>query len=195
MPDLRQRKINGGGSQVYAEEAGGVESLPRAKLQWTWLSLFLSALQISFGFLLGKTLPFLVPQPSLPKGKNLSGTVTIVTGQAGIGYEIAKEQYLRGSHVVLACRNRGKAEDARVRIIKEVAAQCSTKSEKSDFLRGAEDRLEVAILDCSSLENVRSFCSTWSASKRQIDYLFLNAGIASIGEQSSRFTEEGFDMV
>ncbi len=205
-PHIRERRRGNVDSEEGKASTSAVEQLPRAHLQWTWLSLIFSAFQLGLGFLVGKILPFLVPQPALPKDKNLHGKVTIVTGaNSGVGYEIAKEQFLAGSHVVLACRNRERAEAAKARILDEDAAQASSSSsgkvagDKRAIIfqkeGGGEGRLEIAIVDCSSLESVRSFASRWQASGREVDYLFLNAGIASIGNGTSHYTEEGFEFV
>lgn len=205
-PHIRERRLGVVDAEEERASTSAVEKLSRARLQWTWLTLIFSALQLGLGFLVGKILPFLVPQPTLPKNKNLYGKLSIVTGaNSGVGYEIAKEQFLAGSHVVLACRNRERAEAAKARILDEVAAQSLSSmsggisGDKRAILaqkeRGQTGRLEVAIIDCSSLESVRSFASRWQASGREVDYLFLNAGIASIGNGTSHYTEEGFEFV
>ncbi|UZJ55117.1 hypothetical protein CBS101457_004437 [Exobasidium rhododendri] len=51
------------------------------------------------------------------------------------------------------------------------------------------------MLDCSSLSKVKKFAAAWKKSGREIDYLFLNAGIADKPQNVSRFTDEGFELV
>jgi NAD(P)-dependent dehydrogenase (short-subunit alcohol dehydrogenase family) len=59
-----------------------------------------------------------------------------------------------------------------------------------------EDRLEILLLDCSNLANIREFGRQWKESGgKRIDYLFLNAGIIDRPRTSKRFTEEGFELI
>ncbi|KDN49992.1 hypothetical protein RSAG8_01328, partial [Rhizoctonia solani AG-8 WAC10335] len=61
-----------------------------------------------------------------------------------------------GAHVVLACRNKDKAETAR---------------------KDIEQAVQVEILDCASLESVRQFVERWSTRElTKIDILVNNAG-------------------
>jgi hypothetical protein len=168
------------------------KGFPRARLDTTYWVLLRSSVEITLGFLLASLLSYIISQPRLPtrtpttskKGAELEGKNVVVSGSnVGIGYEIAKEHFLRGAHVTLACRNESRAKDAKVRLIKETGWS-------SD-----EDRLEIMLLDCSSLERVRKFAETWKSSNRKIDYLFLNAGIADKPQNASRFTQEGFELV
>ena len=66
-----------------------------------------------------------------------SGRTVVVTGaDSGLGFETAKRLAAAGAHVVLACRNEQKAQDAAARI---------------------EGSTEVRRLDVSSLDSVRAF--------------------------------------
>ena len=198
----------------------GVEKVPRAELSTSLLSLILSSIKITLSFFLSRLLSTsLFPQPELPppawsgKGSDddgLRGTVTLVTGSnVGIGYEIAKEHLQRGSHVILACRNEGKAKQAKTKMIEEVLRQDEAKRGESDIGKGGDDddmrdRVEIALLDCSSLQNIRQFVERWKSNtrggidneaKRTIDYLYLNAGIADKPIDANRFTGEGLELV
>lgn len=54
----------------------------------------------------------------------LGNKVVIITGaNSGIGFETAKELAKRGAKIILACRNLEKANDAILKIMKEV--QCN----------------------------------------------------------------------
>lgn len=163
----------------------------RARLEATIWQLVVSSIQISLGFLFSNILSFIFTQPNLPNSQKvhleLQGKTTLVTGSnVGIGYEIAKEHFIRGSHVILACRNEIRAKDAKFKMIKETG------------LFQDENRLEIILLDCSSLKKVREFAQNWnkrSSNEKQIDYLFLNAGIADKPQKVDRFTDEGFELV
>jgi WW domain-containing oxidoreductase len=97
---------------------------------------------------------------------DLHGKQAIITGaNSGIGFEAAKSLAKMGAHVVLACRNKDKAEKARTDIMGELG-------------KGAQaGQVEVETLDCASFESVRQFVERWG--KRdvtRIDILINNAG-------------------
>lgn len=92
------------------------------------------------------------------------GKTAIVTGgNTGIGYETALALVQAGAHVIIACRNKGKAEKA----IIEMKAQKGTGS------------LEAGILDLASLHSVRQFADTFIEKHHQLHLLINNAGVAS----------------
>ncbi|CEL56397.1 hypothetical protein RSOLAG1IB_07783 [Rhizoctonia solani AG-1 IB] len=93
---------------------------------------------------------------------DLSSKLAIVTGaNSGIGFEAAHALAQMGAHVILACRNRSRAEDAKKRIIESTG----------NF------RVEVEILDCASFTSVRAFLSRWKEREsRRVDILINNAG-------------------
>ncbi|WP_316741990.1 oxidoreductase [Pedobacter antarcticus] len=91
-----------------------------------------------------------------------SGKMIIVTGaNAGIGFETALALYEAGAHVVLACRNLGKANEAIVRIKQSSGAGV----------------LEAAQLDLGDLNSVRQFAETFIKQHLKLDVLINNAGI------------------
>lgn len=97
-----------------------------------------------------------------------SGRTIVVTGaDSGIGFETASRLAAAGAHVVLACRNREKAEDAAGRM---------------------EGSTTVALLDTSSLESVREFAE---AAPPRIDVLVNNAGVMAADEAR---TVDGFEL-
>jgi NAD(P)-dependent dehydrogenase (short-subunit alcohol dehydrogenase family) len=86
-----------------------------------------------------------------------SGRVIIVTGaNSGIGLEAAKALARKGARVVMACRNRIKAEAVQPEV---------------------GDGSEVRELDLASLESVRAFAYAWEG---PIDVLVNNAGIMAV---------------
>ncbi|CAE6464925.1 unnamed protein product [Rhizoctonia solani] len=110
---------------------------------------------------LGNFIIPLLPDMPLPSA-DLHGKKAIVTGaNSGIGFETAKSLARLGAHVVLACRNKDKAEKARNDIERAVV--------------GAQ--VEVEILDCASLGSARLFAERWGKrSSSTIDILVNNAG-------------------
>jgi NAD(P)-dependent dehydrogenase (short-subunit alcohol dehydrogenase family) len=86
-----------------------------------------------------------------------SGRVLIVTGaNSGIGLEAAKALSRKGARVVMACRNRAKAEAARA----EVGGDA-----------------EVRDLDLGSLASVHAFADAWEG---RVDVLVNNAGVMAV---------------
>ena len=105
------------------------------------------------------------------------GRRAIITGgNSGIGYHTALELARHGAAVVLACRNRAKAEDAALHLGKEVP--------------GAS--VEVAVVDLASLQSVRSFAAAELTRPEPLDLLINNAGIMAPPER--RETKDGFEV-
>ncbi|KAH8834283.1 hypothetical protein DL96DRAFT_1521947 [Flagelloscypha sp. PMI_526] len=99
-----------------------------------------------------------------PEQRDLSGKTAIVTGSnVGIGLETARGLVSRGATVVLACRNRAKAEAAKKDIVSHSKGLIS------------DQQVEVMVIDVSDLNSVRSFAEEWGT--RPIDILINNAGI------------------
>jgi len=92
----------------------------------------------------------------------MKGKVCIVTGSnTGIGKETARGLARRGAHVVLACRDVGKAEAAR----KDISASTG------------QSAVEVLPLDLASQASIRSFAARFAASHDRLDVLVNNAGV------------------
>lgn len=107
---------------------------------------------------------------------DLSGKVAVVTGaNGGLGFESAKALAGAGAHVVMAARNREKAQAARAEIL---AAH-------------PQASLEIVDLDLGSLESVRRAAATISGSHPAVDMLINNAGLMAMPE---RRTADGFEM-
>lgn len=93
----------------------------------------------------------------------------------GIGYETAKEFAKRGAKVILACRNKERAEEAQRKIIEETG----------------NTRIVVKLVDFSSLDSVRKFAEDIKASEERLDILVNNAGAGGLGKH---ITEDGLDI-
>jgi NAD(P)-dependent dehydrogenase (short-subunit alcohol dehydrogenase family) len=107
---------------------------------------------------------------------DLTGKTIVVTGgNSGIGFEAARELARKRAHVILACRDLGKAEDA----IGQIKALLPSVS------------LEAMQLDLASLESVHRFARDFLARGVPLDVLCNNAGVMAI---PYRRTAEGFEM-
>ncbi|XP_034479705.1 retinol dehydrogenase 12-like isoform X3 [Drosophila innubila] len=106
-----------------------------------------------------------------------TGKVVIVTGSnTGIGKETVLELARRGATVYMACRDKKRAEEARLEIIKE------TKNQNIFFLE----------LDLSSLESIRKFVAAFKGSKEnKLHILINNAGVMRCPRM---LTKDGFEM-
>jgi WW domain-containing oxidoreductase len=110
------------------------------------------------------------------EGIDLSGQFTIVTdANTGIGFETARVMALRGSHVIMACRNATTASAARQRLIE-------------GGISGSH--LELANLDLGSQASIRSFAKGYCESGRPLHHLINNAGVMI---PMRRETEDGFE--
>ncbi|KAI8424314.1 hypothetical protein MSG28_002863 [Choristoneura fumiferana] len=93
--------------------------------------------------------------------RHLVGKVIVISGgNAGIGYETAKDLAARGARVILGCRDEGRGTAARDRI---VAAT------------GNQD-VHYRHLDLASLKSVREFADNFNKTEKRLDVLINNAG-------------------
>ncbi len=105
-----------------------------------------------------------------------SGRLAVVTGaNSGLGLVTARELARKGAHVVLACRNLGKGEEAR----RAIETRAPTAS------------VQVAELDLASLESVRGFAEGLRSEHGPIDLLINNAGVMATPH---RRTADGFEL-
>ncbi|KAM9341316.1 dehydrogenase/reductase SDR family member 13-like [Symphorus nematophorus] len=100
-------------------------------------------------------------------------TVIITGGNTGIGKATALHLARRGARVILACRNRDRAEAAIAEIQQET---------------GSTDVLHMQ-LDLASLKSVRCFAETFLKTESRLDLLVNNAGLVADGR-----TEDGFGI-
>jgi NAD(P)-dependent dehydrogenase (short-subunit alcohol dehydrogenase family) len=91
-----------------------------------------------------------------------AGKRILITGaNSGIGYHAALKLARKGARVVLACRDRGRGEEALDRL--------RTDSPGADA--------ELAILDLASLASIREFAANELAQRRPLHVLINNAGV------------------
>ncbi|XP_034024929.1 dehydrogenase/reductase SDR family member 13-like isoform X2 [Thalassophryne amazonica] len=103
----------------------------------------------------------------------LNGRTVIVTGSnTGIGKATALDLAQRGARVILACRNKEKAEAAAF-----------------DIRRTGNSQVVFMHLDLASLKSVRCFAETFLNSEPRLDVLVNNAGVMASGH-----TDDGFGM-
>ncbi|XP_028994436.1 dehydrogenase/reductase SDR family member 13-like [Betta splendens] len=100
-------------------------------------------------------------------------TVIVTGGNTGIGKATALHLARRGARVVLACRNRDKAQSAIADIEQET---------------GSTDVVYMH-LDLASLKSVRCFAETFLKTESRLDLLINNAGLVADGQ-----TEDGFGI-
>lgn len=104
----------------------------------------------------------------------LHGKTAIVTGSnTGIGKSTALDLAKRGARVILACRNKERAEAAAFDIRRE----------------SGNSQVVFMQLDLASLESVRSFAETFLKTEPRLDILINNAGMMGPGR-----TDGGFGM-
>ncbi|XP_070697866.1 dehydrogenase/reductase SDR family member 13-like [Pempheris klunzingeri] len=135
-------------------------------------SLLVGALLVGGYFLLHATY---LKLPRCKSTAKLHGKTAIVTGaNTGIGKTTATDLARRGARVILACRDRRRAEAAVQEIIQE------TGNSQVIFMQ----------LDLASLQSVRSFADSFLRSESRLDLLINNAGLMDSGK-----TEDGFGMI
>ncbi|XP_041810504.1 dehydrogenase/reductase SDR family member 13-like [Chelmon rostratus] len=100
-------------------------------------------------------------------------TVIITGGNTGIGKATALHLARKGARIILACRNREKAEAAIADIQQET---------------GSTDVLYMQ-LDLASLRSVRCFTEVFLKTESRLDLLINNAGLVADGR-----TEDGFGI-
>ena len=102
-------------------------------------------------------------------------TVIVTGGNTGIGYETAFALFQAGANVIIACRNKEKADKA---------------IERMENLSGTGS-LEVGILNLASLKSVKDFAQTFIAQRKQLHLLINNAGVAT---PPASKTSEGYEL-
>lgn len=93
--------------------------------------------------------------------KPLTNQVMLVTGaNAGLGYQVALALARRGAHVVMACRNHERAQQAYARLLAEVP----------------DAHVTTLLVDVAEPESIRAFARSYEQQVGQLDVLIHNAG-------------------
>ena len=107
----------------------------------------------------------------------LSGKTAVVTGaNSGLGYETAVALARHGAHVVLACRDEGRGNEALQRVRGDVP----------------QASVELSLLDLADLTSVRKFAEAYAGERDHLDILVNNAGVMAL--DTRRATADGFEM-
>ena len=102
-------------------------------------------------------------------------TCLITGANDGIGFMTAKLLAQKGAHIIMACRNKGKAKIAQKTIIWETG----------------NENVDVELVDLSSQQSIRSLAERINIKHQKLDVLINNAG-AVFGTR--QFNEEGIEM-
>jgi NAD(P)-dependent dehydrogenase (short-subunit alcohol dehydrogenase family) len=106
---------------------------------------------------------------------DLTGKVIIITGaNSGIGFEAAREFARKGARIILASRNKNKAEAALSQIQTEIPGS----------------RAEILQLDLANLKSVQQFAESFKKNYDRLDTLLNNAGIMMVPYGK---TKDGFE--
>ncbi|XP_038626510.1 WW domain-containing oxidoreductase [Tachyglossus aculeatus] len=109
------------------------------------------------------------------QGRDFSGKVVIVTGaNSGIGFETAKSFALHGAHVILACRNISRANEAKCNILEE----------------WRKAKVEAMTLDLASLRSVQHFAESFKSKNLSLHVLICNAATFAL---PWTITEDGLE--
>lgn len=85
----------------------------------------------------------------------------------GLGYYTALDFAKRGAKVILACRNGGRAENARRKIIDATGNK----------------NIICMVVDLASLQSVRDFANEFNKNEERLDILVNNAGLGFIDDE------------
>ncbi|KAF7352158.1 NAD(P)-binding protein [Mycena venus] len=100
------------------------------------------------------------PERDIP---DLSGQIALITGgNAGLGYQTAKQLLLKGAKVYIAAHSPEKATEAIKRLRTETSA--------------TEDQVHFVKLDLADLRSVRAGAADFLAREERLDILFNNGG-------------------
>ncbi|KAF3774454.1 Short-chain dehydrogenase [Nymphaea thermarum] len=109
-------------------------------------------------------------------GIDASNITAIITGAtSGIGMETARVLALRGATVIIAAISQELGEEAKEKIVEQVA----------------DAKIEVMELDLSSLASVRSFAAAFLSSNKPLNLLINNAGIFGC---PFKLSEDGIEL-
>ncbi|MFA5421817.1 MAG: SDR family NAD(P)-dependent oxidoreductase [Bacilli bacterium] len=108
---------------------------------------------------------------------DLSSKVIAITGaNSGIGFYAARSLAYKGAHIVMACRSKQRAEEARLAIL----------DANPDAI------VDILLLDQASLTSIEQFTISLKEKYSQIDAFVFNAGIFHPAKDA--VTKEGFPL-
>ena len=94
-----------------------------------------------------------------------TGKTVLITGaNDGLGFLLTKSFAMKNARVIMACRNRGKAENAKKEILK----------------LHPQAKLDIVQLDLGDLESVRQCAKTVAAKYKKLDVVMCNGGIMAV---------------
>ncbi len=106
--------------------------------------------------------------------------ICIITGaNAGIGKQAAMQIAGKGYHVILACRNKSRGEEALDEIKKALPAAS----------------LELMIVDLRLRESVIRFAEKYSSEYDHLDVLIHNAAVFNVTQKTRELTAEGVETI
>ena len=111
--------------------------------------------------------------------EELAGKHFVITGaNSGLGYETTKNLLAWGATVTMACRDLGKAEQAKAKLLQEIPLKNS-------------DPIQIGALDLADLKSIQAFAKTFKESNQYLNGLINNAGVMALPLCR---TAEGFEM-
>lgn len=122
------------------------------------------------------------PIPPTPSEANVSGKTVIITGgNAGLGYEAARQYLTLGaSRVILACRSITRGQEA----VSSLRADPTVKTSNPDAL------VEVFELDLDDYQSGLRFVKKVKDEVKELDILLNNGGQVFLGYEKSKSNHE-----
>ncbi|XP_018018103.2 retinol dehydrogenase 12-like isoform X2 [Hyalella azteca] len=158
----------------FSEELYNLTVLFSAALLWQYLSGSARITSVFWSAFWAVAVRRYLAEGLCTSTTRLTGQTVVITGaNVGIGRETARDLLRRGAHVILACRSLPKAEEARRSLL------------------GEGGKVEVRLLDLSSLQSVRDFAAGLVKDNIKVHILINNAGVVSCPYME---TQEGFEM-
>ncbi len=109
----------------------------------------------------------------------MKGKTVLITGaNSGIGKAAALKFAIEGFHVIMACRN--------LDISRAVQQEIIAASNNGN--------VELMLLDVSSFESIRIFCSKFRMKYEQLDILIHNAAYMNHGEKEYRLSPDNIEL-
>jgi len=105
--------------------------------------------------------------------------IVLITGStSGLGREVARSLVEQGAHVIIHGRNQERGQ------------------ELLDELNGKrKNSARFYVADFGSLDAIRTFAKSINKDYKRLDVLINNAGIALIGQEERRISQDGYDCI